>query len=532
MLFEEEVTLVVGNKLLINSSKISIAQNDKYCIIGTNGVGKTTLMNYIYEKVKDKFNTLYVTQTSEVTIDESTVYEYMLRADEKLFTVYLKYKELDVFVQNESVSDEQFEEYKICSEIINSEVFGKYDAKIHTILSGLGFDKDNTFVKLLSGGNQTKLVLCKALLLEPELLLLDEPSNNLSIKNIAWLEEYLCSYKKSLVFITHNVNFFDTVANKLIYFFTVNPESPQVYQCSGGYGNFLKIYNQKRTEYVSSYEKFNKKIAELKKKNTPENKTKIEEMLKNNKVVRPSREHETKIKFNEINILSSDEYKNVISFDNVCFGYGDNLDSILQNITLGISTKSRYILIGENGAGKTTFFNLCSKNLQPKSGDILFDNRIRIGYFNQHSVTEIPQDMTPIQYLQSIDGNLSQQDCRAVLAQIGFKKLYDDDRFDVGKLLISELSGGQKVKVVLCGIRIQNPHVILFDEITNHLSIESIDEFIETINAWNGGVVVITHDSYVIEKIENYELLILQNKHLYKYGGTFEQYCKAVESLE
>jgi ATP-binding cassette subfamily F protein 1 len=398
----------------------------------------------------------------------------------------------------------------------------------------LGFNDNNKLishkVKLLSGGNQTKLVLCKALLLEPELLLLDEPSNNLSIKNIAWLEEYLCGYKKSLIFITHNISFFDTVANKLIYFFTVNHESPQVYQCNGGYTNFLKVYGQKRTEYVSAYEKFNKKISELKKKNTPENKTKIEELIKNNKIVRPSREHETKIKFNDINILSSDEYKNVISLDDVCFGYTET--NIIENITLGISTKSRYVLIGENGAGKTTFFNICSKNLQPTSGDIIFDNRIRIGYFNQHSVTEIRQDITPIQYLQSIDSNLSQQECRAILAQIGFKKMYDDDKFDVGKLLISELSGGQKVKVVLCGIRIQNPHVILFDEITNHLSIESIDEFIETINAWNGGVLIITHDAYVIEKIENYELLILQNKHLYKFGGTFEQYCKAIENVD
>jgi len=366
-------------------------------------------------------------------------------------------------------------------------------------------------------------------LLEPELLLLDEPTNNLSIKNITWLEDYLYNYKKSLVFITHNISFFDTIANKLIYFFTVNPTSPQVFQCNGGYSNFLKVYNQKRTEYVSAYEKFNKKIAELKKKNTPENKTKIEELIKNNTIIRPSREHETKIKFNEISVLSSDEYKNIISFDKVCFGYNENVN-ILEDITLGISTKSRYILIGENGAGKTTFFNLCAKKLHQNSGDIIFDNRIRIGYFNQHSVTEIPQDITPIQYLQSIDKNLDQQQCRGILAQIGFKKLYEDDKFDVGKLLISELSGGQKVKVVLCGIRILNPHVILFDEITNHLSIESIDEFIEEINKWNGGVVIISHDDYVISKINNYELLIMSNKHLYKYGGSFEQYCEAINS--
>jgi len=119
-------------------------------------------MNHIYEKVKDNFNVLYVTQTSGITNDDSSVYEYMLRADQKLFDTYMKYKELDHFVQDQTVSDDQFEEYKKCSEIINSEIYDRYNAKILTILSGLGFDDESTLstkVNLLSGGNQTKLIL-------------------------------------------------------------------------------------------------------------------------------------------------------------------------------------------------------------------------------------------------------------------------------------------------------------------------------------------------------------------------------------
>ena len=188
--------------------------------------------------------------------------------------------------------------------------------------------------------------------------------------------------------------------------------------------------------------------------------------------------------------------------------------------------KSRFVLLGPNGSGKTTFFKLCRDDLKPISGEITRDRGLRIGYFDQHSITKLNNDITPLNYLKSINNSLSEQECRSILAKIGFKKMYEGDIFDVSKLLISELSGGQKVKLVLAGIQITNPHLILLDEISNHLDILSIDEFISAINSFNGGVVIITHDRYMIEKIENYELLILENNTINKYNGEFSEYCK------
>lgn len=525
MLFQDRVNIVLGNKKIINDCDISISQETKYGIIGQNGVGKTTLMNYIYEKTESLINVLYIKQT-EIISDNCSIYEYMLKSNEKLYNIFTRYNELDSKNNIKELDDVLFNEYIKLSDELCNENFKKYESQIIKILNGLGFYILETKVNLLSGGQHTKLSLCKALLLEPELLLLDEPTNHLDLKNILWLERYLLDYKNSIIIISHNIDFIDSLCEKNIYFFNYDPQNPQVYFCKGGYTNFINAFEQKKDNYKKEYDKQCKRIAELKKKN---NKTELEKFLSKPQLNKPIRDYDININFNKVNTLSSNEYTNIISFDNVCFSY-DNNDNILENIEIGISMKSRYILVGDNGSGKSTFFNLCARKLQPSSGEIVFDNRIRISYFNQNSIIQLPDKLTPIEYLQQYCND--PQTCRAILAKIGFKKMFEGDTFDIGNILISELSGGQKVKLVLCCIQIQNPHVILFDEPTNHLDMYSIDEFINSINEYNGGIVIITHDKYIIENIKNYELLILENKKINKFNGGFDDYSDFILDTE
>jgi ATP-binding cassette subfamily F protein 1 len=528
MLFNEDVTIALGNKLICNDSKITIDKNIKYCVIGPNGIGKTTIMNHIYDNCKDETNVLYITQ-SEVINDECIIFEYMLKSNQKLYDTFIKHQELEILVQNNSeISDDVFDKYQNLSKELQIQNFKKYEAKILKILYGMGFIDHKKLINLLSGGQHTKLSLCKALLLEPELLLLDEPTNHLDLHNVIWLQNYLLKYKKGLIVISHNIDFFDTFCDKLIYFFNIDPKNPQIFTCKGGYTNFLNTFAQKKGDYVKEYDKHCKKLAEYKKK---KDKSDLEKYLLKPQINRPIRDYDISIKFNEVPSLSSNEYTNVISFNDVDFSY-DGEKQILKNVNIGISMKSRYILVGDNGSGKTTFFNLCTKVLKHTNGDIKFDQRIRIGYFNQMSITQLPENLNPIQYLQTIDSNLDQQVCRSILAQIGFKKVFEGDDFNIEKLLISDLSGGQKVKMVLCGIKIKNPHVILFDEPSNHLDIYSINEFIESINDYNGGVIIITHDAHIIENIKNYKLLILKNKHIMEYNGGFDEYCKKIIKLD
>jgi len=524
MLFNEEITITLGNKKIVEESLITLDKNIKYAIIGPNGIGKTTILNHIYEKIKNDNNALYITQAEKLE-DTCTIYEYMLKSNSQLYEKYIRYKELEEKVNDNTISEDLFEEYNQLDEYLRTERFEQYKGKAIRIAKGLGFEDLTSKVNLLSGGQHTKLALCKALLLEPELLLLDEPTNHLDLNNIIWLEQYLVKYKKGLIIISHNINFLDSICDKTFYFFNIDPQKPQVFSCKGGYDNFEKTFKQKTDGYIKEYEKQLKRLAELKKK---QDKTELEKYKQKTQLLnRPIRDYNININFNDVKSLAANNYTNIISFNDVSFGYDKN-NMILEKINIGISMSSRYVLVGPNGCGKTTFFNLCTRTLQPDSGEIIFDNRIRIGYFNQKSITELPENLNPIQYLQTVDSSLDQQMCRKILAGVGFKKMYEGDDFDVSKLLISELSGGQKVKLVLCGIKIRDPHIILFDEPTNHLDIYSINQFIESINDYNGGVVIITHDRYIIENIDNYELLILQNKQISKYDGDFDDYCDEI----
>lgn len=529
MLFNEEVSLTEGNRVLINSSLIQIHDGEKYAVFGPNGVGKTTLLNYIYSKTKDTNNVLYVTQIEKID-DECTVYEYMLKSNMSLYNAYILQKNLEEIVNNETefYSEGILKELRECEDKLKSENFGKYNAKVYKILNGLGFAHKDTKVNLLSGGQHTKLSLAKALILEPSLLLLDEPDNNLDLCNMLWLENYLSKYKKTLIVVSHSINFLDNIAQKILFFFNVDPLNPKVFMCKGDYAVFIQVFEQKRKEYVNEYEKQQKKRQELKKKNTTKSIADLEELDKKH-INRPIRDFDIRIEFNKVLYTSNNEYNNVISFNDVSFGYSHE---ILQHIDIGISMKSRYVLIGDNGSGKTTFFKLCVGELMPTSGEIVHDRGLRIGYFNQNSIAQLKGDMTPVTYLKSINSKLSEQECRSILARVGFKKMYENDPFDVEKLNLENLSGGQKVKLVLCGIQIRNPHVILFDEIENHLDIYSVNEFINAVNSFNGGIIIITHDQYIIENIENYELLILKNNTIEHYNGNFENYLASFDSFD
>jgi ATPase subunit of ABC transporter with duplicated ATPase domains len=170
---------------------------------------------------------------------------------------------------------------------------------------------------------------------------------------------------------------------------------------------------------------------------------------------------------------------------------------------------------------------LCTQLAQPTEGEIIKDNRINIAHFHQLTVDNLPLNMTSIEYLRSLDSSLNESDCRARLGRIGLKKI---DNLDIPKNTIDNLSGGQKARLAFAVIQLSSPEIILLDEPTNNLDITSIEALITAINAFNGGIIIITHDTHLIESIDKCELYEVKNSQLTKLSNDFESYKNKIVS--
>jgi ATPase subunit of ABC transporter with duplicated ATPase domains len=508
--YTEKINIQINGNTIINESDVVINSNTKYFLIGQNGCGKTSLLNFIYEKLKDRIDILIIEQ--DIKINEmQTINEFILNANSNLYNIYKKYQELET---KEELTTEEFEEIKIIQEQLNQQNWYFYQAESNKILNGLGFDNIHMPVKLLSGGWRMRLALGKALLRKPKILLLDEPTNHLDINAVIWLTDYLENYNNTIIVVSHQIDFINDLSD--IIWYIGNPElnGTKLYKFKGNYHNYIKGLEQITKETKNNYEKIAKQITLLKKKSTP--KKEVEDFIKKNNFKPLPNPYNVKIEFSNVPIISSN---NIIQFNNVDFGYDNN--TIIENIDISIAMNSRYVLVGPNGSGKTTFFKLCSGILKPIKGEIIIDERVKIGWFNQQIIDTLPLDLTPIEFLQTINNKLDAGICRMYLSKIGLKK---NENIDPCTTILNNLSGGQKSRVAFVSIQIKEPNIILMDEPTNHLDIETIEGLIKGINNFNGGILLITHDIHLIKSIQNIKLFYLADKHIKFFNGDFEEY--------
>jgi ATP-binding cassette subfamily F protein 1 len=513
-LYSDKIEIIINGKILINESDIVINSHSKYFIIGNNGCGKTTILNNIYNKLHENIDILILEQDIKVNDNQQEIYDFILEADSELYNRYKKMKSLE---EVEELTDEESILYNEVSEYVFSKKWDSYEAESKKILNGLGFSHINEKVSILSGGWRMRLALGRALLRNPTILMLDEPTNHLDLDAVIWLTDYLSTYKNTLIIVTHQIHFVNNIADTT--WFIGNPEltGNKLYTIRGGYNQVQKTLDLLTKETINKYEKFEKRIQEMKKKSTP--KKDVDEFIKKNNICRPPKKYIVNIDFDEVEQFSNN--KNIIEFRNIDFGY-KSTDDIFKNLNLTIRNDTRMILVGPNGAGKTTLFKLASNLVKPNDGIIINDERLRVGYYYQQIIDNLPLDKTSIEYLQTINSRLDSGQCRGILGKLGIKKT---ELLDLPNTTINDLSGGQKARVSFSSLQISNPHLILLDEPSNHLDIESMDGLITGINNFNGGVVIITHDMYLIESIKDAEIYELTDNNVKKFNGEFAEYC-------
>ena len=506
----------INSKKLFDDSELVLAPGNIYGLIGKNGCGKTTLLKMISSRnlpVNEKILILYVEQ--EIEESEKNPVEILTESNGTFFKQQLRIKEIEEIMEREDFtdmedSDEIMEEYEKLEELMRTIVPEVEESKIRKILKGLGFTDEMMEQKsnLFSGGWKMRISLAKALYIEPDLLLLDEPTNHLDLEAVIWLGNYLETVfpqkNKMALVVSHNVGFLNQVSTH-----TLNIEKGKLVTYRGNYSSYKFNFDKKVRHDEKEWEK-------LMKKKKGKSKKEFEEIVKNSGLVEPDRPYNVNVTFPEISQFRN----NVISIDDLKFSYDDK--EIFNGISFGMDMESRVTLIGKNGIGKSTLLKLIVGEIEPKEGIVIKQNGLRVGYYHQHFENFLPKDKTPIEYLEDSvpEDMVKDNKMQTVRRYLGSIKLESNAH----NSLIQNLSGGQKARVALVGLMFQKPHFILFDEPTNHLDIETIEALIEGLKSYEGGLMVITHESELITNLDS-QLWIVKDKKIEFYNNTFEEYC-------
>uniref|UniRef100_A0A2K6Q7D4 ATP-binding cassette sub-family F member 1 n=1 Tax=Rhinopithecus roxellana TaxID=61622 RepID=A0A2K6Q7D4_RHIRO len=517
-----------GKELFVNAD-LYIVAGRRYGLVGPNGKGKTTLLKHIANRalsIPPNIDVLLCEQ--EVVADETPAVQAVLRADTKRLKLLEEERRLQG--QLEQGDDAAAERLEKVYEELRATGAAAAEAKARRILAGLGFDPEmqNRPTQKFSGGWRMRVSLARALFMEPTLLMLDEPTNHLDLNAVIWLNNYLQGWRKTLLIVSHDQGFLDDVCTDIIHL-----DAQRLHYYRGNYMTFKKMYQQKQKELLKQYEKQEKKLKELKaggkstkqaEKQTKEaltrkqqkcrRKNQDEESQEAPELLKRPKEYTVRFTFPDPPPLSPP----VLGLHGVTFGY-EGQKPLFKNLDFGIDMDSRICIVGPNGVGKSTLLLLLTGKLTPTHGEMRKNHRLKIGFFNQQYAEQLRMEETPTEYLQR-GFNLPYQDARKCLGRFGLES-------HAHTIQICKLSGGQKARVVFAELACREPDVLILDEPTNNLDIESIDALGEAINEYKGAVIVVSHDARLITET-NCQLWVVEEQSVSQIDGDFEDYKREV----
>ncbi|XP_037047997.1 ATP-binding cassette sub-family F member 1 [Bradysia coprophila] len=519
-----------GNDLFVNANLL-IANGRRYGLVGPNGHGKTTLLRHISTRafaIPPNIDVLLCEQ--EVVADDNTAVQTILMADVKRTKMLKECEELEKKAEGGDleVQDRLNEVYAELKAIGADSA----EPRARRILAGLGFSKDmqDRATNKFSGGWRMRVSLARALYLEPTLLMLDEPTNHLDLNAVIWLDNYLQGWKKTLLIVSHDQSFLDNVCNEIIHL-----DNKKLYYYKGNYSMFKKMFVQKRREQVKEFEKQEKRIKELKahgqskkaaEKKQKEALTRKQEKNRSSKTVKAEdedgpqellakpKDYIVKFRFPDTTPLQPP----ILGLHNVNFSFPGQ-KPLFVKADFGIDLTSRIAIVGPNGVGKSTFLKLLMGDLEPNQGDHRRNHRLHIGRFDQHSGEHLTAEESAAEYLQRLF-DLQHEKARKALGSFGLAS-------HAHTIRMKDLSGGQKARVALAELCLSAPDVLILDEPTNNLDIESIDALAEAINEYKGGVVIVSHDERLIRETDC-TLYVIEDQTINEIEGDFDDYRKEV----
>lgn len=521
----QNLCMSFNKEIIFDNMSVIFQSIDKVGITGVNGAGKSTLFNLIRGTLTpdsgkillDNKRIGYLPQviTDEVPSEEVTVFDYLLegrpikKLENELNDIYLKIsntideKELKIYYNKIDKIEKKLSYYD------------SYNAEgiLLKIISGMNINDELLYqsLKSLSGGEKSKVAFARLLYSKPEILLLDEPTNHLDLDTKDYIINYIKSYKGLVLVISHDISFLDEVTNKTLYINKVN-HTTELF--NGSYSKYLKVKNEKNEAKLKLYEKQQKEEEKLKKiiskyirgnekkANIAKDRIKKLERLQKEKV-----ELERKNKYTRFKIkIEHESYSIPISVNNLTFGYTEE-ELLYENLTFDLSRGEKFLIVGENGIGKTTLLKLLMNYLKPLSGTISIGEKTTIGYYAQeHEI--LKSDKRIIDNFEEY--NMPIYELRKFLGSF----LFTED--DIYKK-IEVLSPGERSRVALAKISLKGANTLLLDEPTNHLDPITQTIIAETFKDYEGTMLVVSHNLDFVDNLGINRMLLLPSGRIVYY---------------
>lgn len=523
-----------GTDVIIDKISFSVNENEKVGFIGPNGAGKSTLFKIITGELEYDSGDVYIDKSKRIGYlsqhlslqSSNTIYEELLSVFKELTDAEKKLQLLEEKMnepydsENGEYHNKVIRDYTTLSEIYINKGGYTYKGEINRVFTGLGFNEDdmNKEINILSGGQKTRVALCKLLLIKPSILLLDEPTNHLDLSAIEWLEEYLKEYKGTMILISHDRYFLDAVTDR-----TFELSNQHVYSYNGNYSEFIQLkkknYEVQLKAYKLQQEEIKRQEAIIEKyrsfnreKSIKAAESREKALSKIERITAPDAEQASaKIRF-ETMIKSGND---VMHVEELSKSYGSKL--LFNNVDMDLKRGEKVALIGDNGRGKTTFFRIIMDTVKSDAGIKVLGKNVFTGYYDQEQ-SDLHDEKTVLDEVWDDFPDMTTSRVRTVLGAFLFR---GDDVFKK----IGNLSGGEKCRINLLKLMLSKSNFLLLDEPTNHLDIISREALEDALLDYDGTVLVISHDRYFLNKVVN-KIYELNEDGVKEFLGNYSYYIE------